>query len=108
MLLVVTTAVRAQTERPWEVYFNDVMTAEDAGEASWEETYELLCEREQHPLNLNTVTREQLEELTFLSAQQVEEIQEYLYRYGSMKSLSELAMIRSLDPDHRRLLTYFI
>ena len=43
------TGVMAQEQRPWEQYMNEVMTAEDAGSATWEETYELLCELEQHP-----------------------------------------------------------
>ena len=107
--LLLPLVVGAQTaQRPWQTYLNEVMTAEDVGETAWEDTYNLLCEREQHPLDINEATREQLEELTFLSAQQVEEMVEYLYRYGPMKSLNELTMIRSLDPEHRRLLTYFI
>ena len=98
----------AQESRPWEQYLNEVMTAEDAGSTAWEQTYELLCELEQHPLNINHATREQLEELPFLSAQQVEGIMAYLWRYGRMESLSELMMISELDYPQRRLLTYFI
>ena len=98
----------AQEQRPWEQYLNEVMTAEDAGSTTWEQTYELLSELEQHPLNINRATREQLEELPFLSAQQVEGIMAYLWRYGRMESLGELTMIRELDYARRRLLTYFI
>ena len=100
--------VQAQSGHEWEVYLNDVMTAEDASSVTWEDTYDLLCELEQHPMDINQATREQLEQLPFLSAQQVEEIVEYLYRYGPMKSLGELRMIRSLDDSRRRLLTCFI
>ena len=100
--------VQAQSGHEWEAYLNDVMTAEDASSVTWEDTYDLLCELEQQPLDINQATREQLEQLPFLSAQQVEEIVEYLYRYGPMKSLAELRMIRSLDDGRRRLLTYFI
>ena len=102
------TASLAQETRPWEQYLNEVMTAEDAGSAAWEQTYELLCELEQHPMDINRVSREQLEELPFLSAQQVEGIMAYLWRYGRMESLGELAMVRELDYSQRRLLTYFI
>ena len=98
----------AQEQRPWEQYLNEVMTAEDAGSTTWEQTYELLSELEQHPLNINRATREQLEELPFLSAQQVEAIMAYLWRYGRMESLGELTMIRELDYARRKLLTYFI
>ena len=101
-------SVSAQSERPWETYLNEVMTIEDVGAAAWEEMYELLCELDQHPMDLNHASREQLEQLPFLSAQQVEEIMAYLYQYGPMKSLAELQMIRSLDYQRRRLLTYFV
>ena len=108
LFMCFTCGVQAQSGHEWERYLNEVMTAEDAGSAAWEDTYDLLCELEQHPLDINQATREQLEQLPFLSAQQVEEIVEYLYRYGPMKSLAELRMIRSLDDSRRRLLTYFI
>lgn len=108
LFMCFTCIVQAQSGHEWERYLNEVMTAEDAGSAAWEDTYDLLCELEQQPLDINQATREQLEQLPFLSAQQVEEIVEYLYRYGPMKSLAELRMIRSLDDSRRRLLTYFI
>ena len=97
----------AQT-RPWEQYLNEVMTQEDMASSSWEQTYDLLCELEQHPMDINQVAREQLEELPFLSAQQIEGIMEYLWRYGRMESLSELAMVRELDYAQRRLLSFFV
>lgn len=109
LLLLLPVVVCAQTERrPWEAYLCELMTVEDVGIARWEETNELLCELEQHPIDLNTATREQLEQLPFLSAQQVEELMEYQYRYGPMKSVGELMMISSLGYQERRLLTYFI
>ena len=108
LLLLVVSGACAQEERPWAQYLNEVMTAEDVESSSWEQTYDLLCELEQSPLDVRTLTREQLDELPFLSALQIEEIMEYLYRYGSMKSLGELQMIRSLDYTRRQLLTYFL
>lgn len=108
VLLLVTLGVSAQEGRPWEQYLNEVMTMEDMASESWEQTYEQLCELEQQPMNLNQVTREQLEALPFLSAQQIEELSDYLYHYGPMKSEAELLMIRSLGYAQRRLLSYFI
>ena len=80
-LLMLGMSVCAQSERLWEQYLNDVMTAEDAEAVEWEETYELLCELEQHPIDLNRASREQLAQLPFLSARQVEDIVAYLYHY---------------------------
>ena len=101
-------SVSAQSVHEWETYLREVITVEDVGSAAWEEMYEQMCELGQHPINLNQASREQLEQLPFLSAQQVEEIMAYLYHYGPMKSVGELQMIRSLDYQRRRLLTYFI
>ena len=108
LLLWAVLGARAQEARPWEQYLNEVMTQDDLESSSWEETYELLCELEQHPLDINRATRERLEELPFLSAQQIEGIMEYLWRYGRMESKAELQMIRALDYAQRRLLAYFV
>lgn len=109
-LMLVALGIKAQEveSHPWEEYLNEVVTLEEAESASLETVYDLLCELEQHPLDINTVTRERLEQLPFLSAQQIEEIMEYRDRYGPLKSLSELQMICSLDYARRRLFTYFI
>ena len=104
VLLMMSLAATAQSAHEWESYLRDVVTVEDVGTAVWEEMFEQLCELEQHPIDLNHTSREQLEQLPFLSAQQVEEIMTYLYQYGPMKSAAELQMIRSLDYQRRRLL----
>ncbi len=98
----------AQKEHPWEEYLRQTMTQEDAESPEWEQTYELLCELEDRPLDINTVTREQLEELPFLSARQIEGIMEYQWRYGPLKSLGELQMVRQLDYVQRKLLSFFV
>ena len=107
LLLLLTLAATAQTERPWEQMLAELLTADDIEEAEWEDTYEMLCELEEQPMNLNIVSREELESLPFLSAQQVEGIVEYLYHYGPMKSMNELKMIRQLDNRQIELLRHF-
>ena len=108
VFLAMSLCVNAQSDYQWEKYLSEVMSADNMESVEWEDSYEMLCELAQHPLNLNLASREELEQLPFLSAQQVEEIMEYLYRYGPMKSLAELQMIRSLDYDRRRLLNWFV
>ena len=107
LLLTLSLTVYSQTLRPWEQLMAEVLTAEDMESGVWEDTYELLCELEEQPLNLNKVSREELELLPFLSAQQVEDIMEYRDRYGIMRSMNELRMIRSLDVPQIALLQYF-
>ena len=107
---MVVLGVRAQEKdvHSWEKYLSAVMTAEDMDSEEWQLNYDLLCELEQHPININKATREDLEQLPFLSAQQVEALMEYKYRYGGMKSLAELMMIREIEPQMRKLLGCFI
>ena len=95
-------------ERPWESMLMELMTADDIDADDWEDQYEALCDMEQEPLNINTATREQLLSLPFLNEQQVEDIHVYIYQYGAMRSLGELAMIPSIDYTTRCLLSYFV
>lgn len=92
----------------WQEALQQWMTTEEMEEELGTEMMELLEERAEHKINLNQTTREELEQLPFLSAQQVEGIMAYLYRYHPMRSLSELQMITSLDHHTRRLLLYFV
>ena len=110
-MCVTVLVMRAQEGREqhgWEQYLYQVMTAEDMASEQWQENYDLLCELEQNPININKTTREELEQLPFLSAQQIEAIMEYLYKYDSMKSLAELQMIREMGPQVRKLLECFV
>lgn len=96
----------------WHELMDEVMTSDDAADDASptlaEESYELLEQLEQHPLDLNRASREELEQLPFLSAQQVMDIEEYLYRHGPMRSLGELRMVRSLDYRQIELLPFFV
>lgn len=107
VLLLTVLSSAAQEHRAWEPLLAQVLTSDDLEAETWEDTYTLLCELEEQPLDLNTVTREELEQLPFLSAQQVEGIVAYLYYYGPMKSLSELRMIKALDRIQVNLLRCF-
>ena len=89
----------------WQEDMQEWNTAEDMVDVT---NRELLEDLYTNKLNLNQVTREELEQLPFLSAQQVEAIMEYLYRYGPMRSLSELQMIPQLDYQTRQQLTHYV
>ena len=89
----------------WQEDMQEWSTAEDMTDIT---NMELLEDLSVNKLNLNQVTREQLEQLPFLSAQQVEAIMEYLYRYGPMRSLGELQMITQLDYQTRQQLTHYV
>jgi hypothetical protein len=107
LFLLLALSVAGQGARSWEPLLAQIMTADDMASAEWEDTYQLLSELEQHPLNLNTATRYELESLPFLSSLQVEAIVEYRSRYGALKSMNELRMIRPLDHAQIQLLPFF-
>ena len=98
----------AQEVRPWEVYLGELSTQDDVESTEWEDTYEMLCDLEQHPIDINSATREELLRLPFLNDHQVEDIQAYIHFYGGMKSAGELAMVPSVDYTTRCLLSHFI
>ena len=99
---------RSQAPSDWQEALRQWMTAEDMEEGYGTETMELLAEQAETKINLNQATREELEQLPFLTARQVEAIMEYLYHYAPMRSLAELQMITALDYDTRRLLRWFV
>lgn len=97
----------AQQERGWELYLDYLSETEEFESVSWDTSFEMLCDLEENPININTATREELEQLPFLSAKDVEDISEYIYKYGAMKTLGELVMIKDLSYAKRRLLFFF-
>ncbi len=91
---------------PWQEYLK-LSEMEDFEQTSWEDYEEELEELAQHPLNLNTATREEMEHLPFLTPSQVEDIQAYVYRYHGMKTMAELALIPSISWYQRQLMNSF-
>lgn len=92
---------------PWQQLLSDLSSSEDFEHVAWQDYEEDLEEMAQHPVNLNTATREELERIPFLTASQVEDILFYIYRYGQLKSMSELTLISSIDWYQRQLMSCF-
>ncbi|MDO5527059.1 MAG: helix-hairpin-helix domain-containing protein [Prevotella sp.] len=97
----------AQQDNEWLRYYNEIALIDDVETEGWEDSYNLMCEMAEHPINLNRATAEDLEQMPFLTASQIEDICEYLYMYGSVRSFAELKMINSLDTPRRKLLECF-
>lgn len=97
-----------QNTHSWEEELAEMGFLDEEDEEGIADMYEQLSELAEHPIDLNNATREDLEQLPFLTDGQVEEICEYLYRYGPMKSVGELAMIESLGYAERQLLMQFV
>ena len=60
-----------------------------------------------NPLNLNQATKEQLDDLLFLSDIQIENILRYIYSYGPLNTIYELQLFDGLDmTDIRNMLAF--
>ena len=103
-LFCISLHIDAEQTHEWEQFLYQLSELEDIESSSWESSFELLCDLEENPININTASREDLEQFPFLTAKDVENISEYIYRYGPMKSLGELVMIKDLSYYKRRLI----
>ncbi len=92
----------------WEQLLTELMDVEDIGSTEWDYYYETLCDLEAAPLNINTATHDDWERIPFLTAQEIDDIERYLYNNHQMQSLGELLMIESLDYLKRTLLLHFV
>lgn len=61
-----------------------------------------------HPININTASKDELLTLPMLDDQQATDIREYVARYHGMKTISELALIRSISYNERQYLPLFL
>ena len=100
--------VDAAAQQPWEQYLDMLPDVSDEETMGWESVYETLSELSLHPIDINQAGREELEQLPFLSATDIENICAYVYRHGPLKSLGELAMMEGIDYVKRRLLACFL
>ena len=108
LLFMASLSISAQEQRTWEQVWQEMNCAEDMEDDEWEDTYERLSMLADNPLDLNHCSREDLEQLPFLSDQQVMDLVEYLDRYGPMRSMNELKMIRSMTYRQITLLPFFV
>ncbi|WP_291592566.1 helix-hairpin-helix domain-containing protein [Bacteroides sp.] len=75
---------------------------------NWENKLEELSIRLQEPVNLNTATREQLEQFPFLSDIQIEHLLAYIYIHGQMETIYELQLIEDMDRQTIQYLLPFV
>lgn len=98
----------ARTNSLWEQFLDNLSDYDDIETGSTEEMYEVLRELEATPIDLNNATDDDIQRLAFLSNAQREELTEYLDRYRPIRSIGELAMIKSLDNVTLQLLSSFV
>ncbi|MDO4163892.1 MAG: helix-hairpin-helix domain-containing protein [Bacteroides sp.] len=80
----------------------------DDEDRNWEDELEELSARLQNPIDLNTATREQLEQFPFLTDLQIENLLAYVYIHGPMQTLYELQAVEEMDKRTIDLLLPFV
>ena len=75
---------------------------------NWENELEELSNSLQEPVNLNSATREQLEQFPFLSDIQIEHLLAYIYIHGQMETIYELQLVEELDRQTIQYLLPFV
>lgn len=87
---------RAQQHEDWRK-FVEQLAEEEMDEAAIENMYEELLQLENNPMDLNTVTREQLENFPLLSMGEVDAIFRFLERNRPVYTLFELRNVPLID-----------
>lgn len=105
LITAVNNAQNVSTEVMEEVLEELSVNNEEGEERDWSNELEELSERIQQPINLNTATKEQLEQFPFLSDVQVENLLAYLYIHGQMQTVYELQLVGEMD---RRTIEYLL
>lgn len=95
-------------EAGWKYYYGLVADGDDVESERAENVWDMLEELAANKINLNRATRDDMERLVFLTDRQLEDLAEYVDRYGPVRSLAELAMVPSIDASHRKLLSFFV
>lgn len=81
---------------------------ENVSPISWTEHLEDLYSLHQHPINVNTATRDEIMSIPFLTERQASDIRDYILRHGSMHTLHELQFIPSIRYFERQVLPLFL
>ncbi len=100
------------SENLMEEVFEDLSVNNDINNSvnslNWENELEELSNRLQEPVNLNSATREQLEQFPFLSDIQIEHLLAYIYIHGQMETIYELQLVEELDRQTIQYLLPFV
>ena len=80
----------------------------DGEERNWENELEELSRHLQESININSATKQQLEQFPFLTDIQIENILAYIYIHGQMQTVYELQLVEEMDKYTIELLLPFV
>lgn len=92
----------------WDSFVEKIATDEELGSTDFENLLEDLNEFYEQPFNINTASKEDLLHLPFLSEEEIDGILNYINRYGPMKTLGELILVKQVTYQSRQYLPLFV
>ena len=82
----------------WQQYYEKLVEASDDDEAEdLTLVYDALSEAAENPLNINTITADELRDLLCFTEAQIEAVTSFVERYGPLRTKGEVLMIPTLD-----------
>lgn len=110
-IALITSTCHAQnnSDYPWEDIMENLSIADEEGDTrNWENELEELTDLVNNPVNINSVTKDQLQRFPFLSNIQIENLLAYIYIHGSMQTIYELQFVEGMDRQTIRYLVPFV
>lgn len=89
----------------WMSYLEELSESEESENSQIEVLFEELSYLSEHPFNLNSAEKKDLEQLPFLNEIQIENLLYYVYKYGPLVDIYELKNVPELD---RQSLIYLL
>lgn len=108
IIFLAASPVFSQNGENWEDAFIRWTENDELENISLDDVYDILSDFSEHPININSTTREELEQLPFLTDLQVEELIAYIDKYGMIRTSGELQMLTTFDAERRHLIKFFI
>jgi hypothetical protein len=81
----------------WMHYLEELAASEEIETCDQEQLFDELSYLNDHPFNLHTVTKKDLERLPFLTDIQIENLLYYIYKYSPLVDIYELKNVEDLD-----------
>jgi len=81
----------------WMQYLEELAESDERNPDDIAQLFDDLSYLSEHPFNLQTVTKQELERLPFLTDIQIENLLYYLYKYGPLVDCYELKNVEDLD-----------
>lgn len=96
-LIVVVSSYSQTNNTYWMDYLDELAENEELDMSSLEVLYEELSYLSDNPFNIQTIRKEDLERLPFMSPIQIENLLYYIYKYGPLVDIYELKNVEDLD-----------